>query len=91
MTRYEIQIQEGPPHGGLYELEQTTYFHVVDVDTQVVVLTLRGDMEASLSPDSGPWDNYRFSGMQDITLAPDRQSVLVHYHDGHEEIVPLPG
>lgn len=91
MTRYEIQIQEGPPHGGLYELEQTTYFHVVDVDTQAVVLTFRGEMEASLSPDTGLWDDYRFSGVRDLTLAPEQRSVLVRYYDGHEETVLLPG
>jgi len=91
MTRYEIQVQEGALHGDLYELEQTTYFHVVDVDTQTVVLTFQGEMEASLSRDSGLWDDYSFSGVRDVTLAPDQQSVLVHYHDRHEEIVPLPG
>ena len=91
MTRYEIQVQEGPPHGDLYELEQTTYHRVVDIDTQEVVLTFRSEMEANLSTDTGLWDDYHFSGVRDVILAPDQRSVIVHYYDGREEAVPLPG
>ena len=91
MARWEVQVTEGPPHGDLYELEQTTYYRVVDADSQEVILTFRGEMEASLSTDSGLWDDYSYSGVCLVTLAPDQRSVLVDYHDGRRETVPLPG
>jgi len=83
-------VQEGAPHGGLYELEQTTYFYVVDRHSDEVVLTFEGEMEASLSTTTGMWDDYRFSGVREVLLAPDEQSVTVRYFDGREETVPLP-
>jgi hypothetical protein len=91
MGRFEVVVEQGPAHGDLYELEQTTYYRVVDRQSKEVVLAFEGEMEASLSRSTGLWDDYGFSGVSEVTLALDEQSVLVRYHDGREERVPLPG
>ena len=91
MARFEVRVEEGPPHGGLYDLEQTTYYRVVDAASGEVVLTFEGEMEASLSTCTGMWDDYRFSGVREVILAPDERSVAVRYYDGHEEVVGLAG
>ena len=88
-VRFEVKVEEGPPHGDLYELEQTTYYRVVDTQLKEVVMTFQGEMEAELSPDTGMWDNYRFSGVCEVIVAPDEQSVIVKYHDGREERTPI--
>jgi hypothetical protein len=88
--RFEIVVEEGPAHGDLYELERTTYYRVVDTHSQEVVMTFQGDMEARLSTSNGMWADHRFFGVYEVTLAPDGQSVVVKYCDGHEETVPLP-
>ncbi len=90
MGQFEVLVQEGAPHGGLYELEQTTYYHVVDRRSKKVVLTFQGEMEASLSTTTGMWDDYHFSGVCEVRIAPGEQSVVVRYHDGREETAPLP-
>jgi hypothetical protein len=88
--RFEVVVKEGSPHGDLYELEQTTYYHVVDTLAGEVVMTFRREMQASLSRDSGLWDDYSFSGVCEVAIAPDEQSVVVRRCDGREETVPLP-
>ena len=89
-ARFEVRVERGAPRGDLYELEQKTYFHVVDAATHEVLLTFEGLMEASLSRDTGLWDDYCFSGVRRIGLAPDGQSVTVQYWDGREEIAAIP-
>lgn len=89
LPRFEVVVEQGAPHGDLYELEQTTYYHVVDRATQQVVLTLQSEMEASLSRDSGMWDDYRYSGVCEVTIAPDETAVIVRYCDGREERMEL--
>jgi len=88
--RFEVVVEEGSPHGGLYELEQTTYYKVVDRHSGQVVLTFEGQMEASLSTTTGMWEDYHLSGVCEVRIAPDEQSVVVKYYDGGEETVPLP-
>lgn len=88
--RFEVVVEKGPPRGDLYELEQKTYYHVVDRVLQETIMTFEGLMEASLSRDTGMWDDYFFSGAREVCVAPDGQSVIVRYHDGIEEMVPLP-
>lgn len=90
MGRFEVLVAEGAPHGDLYELEQTTYYRVVDRHSNKVVMTFRGEMEASLSTTTGLWDDYHFSGVCEVLIAPDEQVVIVRYHDGCEETVQLP-
>ena len=82
-------VEEGPPRGGLYVLEQTTYHRVVDTRTQEVVMTFRGELEASFSATTGTWEDYRVSGVRAVVMAPDARSVIVRYHDGREESVVL--
>jgi hypothetical protein len=51
--RYIVRVEEGGGHGGLYELEQTTYYYVIDTRSQQVVLTFAGELSASLSTSTG--------------------------------------
>jgi hypothetical protein len=88
--RFEVLVEEGPPRGDLYELEQTTYYRVVDTHLKEVVMTFQGEMEASLSTTTGMWDDHRFYGVCGVTIAPDERSVIVKYCDGREEAVLLP-
>ncbi|OPZ15137.1 MAG: hypothetical protein BWZ10_01785 [candidate division BRC1 bacterium ADurb.BinA364] len=88
--RFVVRVEEGPPRGGLYELEQTTYFHVVDTRTNLPAMTFLGELEASLSAETGLWENYRCSGVREAAIAPDGRSVLVRRFDGSEETVGLP-
>ena len=88
--RYIVQTEEGPPHGDLYELEQTTYFHVVDTATGEIILTLRGEMYASLSREDAQWDDYSYSGVRDAAIAEDGHTLSVSYFDGTEEQISLP-
>jgi hypothetical protein len=88
--RFEVVVEDGYPHGGLYELEQTTYYKVIDRHSGEVVMTFEGQLEASLSTTSGMWEDYRLSGVCEVSIAPDEQSVIVKYCEGREEPVPLP-
>jgi len=88
--RFEVVVESGPPRGDLYELEQRTYYQVVDRHSNQIVLVFESLMEASLSTDTGMWDDYRFRGVREVIVAPDEESVIVKYHDGSEEMVPLP-
>jgi len=88
-ARFEVVVEEGSPRGGLYELRQTTYYKVVDRCSGQVVMTFEGQMEASLSTATGTWDDYRASGVREVSIEPDEQSVVVKYCDGSEETVPL--
>jgi len=88
--RFEVVVEEGPPHGDLYELEQTTTYQIVDRHSDQVVMTFESNMEASLSTTTGMWEGYRFSGVCEVSIAPDGQSAIVKYHGGREEAVLLP-
>ncbi|TFH15899.1 hypothetical protein E4H04_07525 [Candidatus Bathyarchaeota archaeon] len=90
MKRFEVRMVEGPPRGGLYELEQTTYFHVVDLQADEILLKFQGEMEASLSRDTGLWEDHRYSGVCEVVISPDEKTALVKYHNGNQEFVALP-
>jgi len=90
MGQFEVLVEEGLPRGDLYELEQTTTYRVVDRQSRQVVMGFQGEMQASLSTTTGMWNDYRFYGVCEVTLAPDEKSVTVRYHDGREERVPIP-
>jgi hypothetical protein len=89
-SRFEIVVRQGPPHGDLFELEQTTYYEVVDRRTQEVIVTFVSEMEAGLSRSSGLWDDYRFSGVAQVDITPGEEALLVTYHDGRQETIALP-
>ena len=84
-----VLVEEGPPRGGLFELEQTTYHRVVDTRTQEVVLTFRGEMEASFSATTGSWEDYHGSGVREVAVAPDEKTVIVKYYDDRTETIAL--
>ena len=88
--RFEVVIRHGPPHGDLYELEQTTYYQVVGTLSQQVVMVFESEMEASMSRDTGMWEDYRFTGVSEVAVALDERSILVRYHHGAQEVIPLP-
>ena len=88
-VRFVVLVEEGPPRGGLFELEQTTYHRVVDTRTQEIVLTFRGEMEASFSATTGSWEDYHGSGVREVAVAPDEETVIVKYYDGREETIAL--
>jgi len=88
--RFEVVEKKGSPRGDLYELEQRTTYHVVDRHTEEIIMTFESLMEASLSRDNGMWDDYVFTGASEVSITPDEQWVIVKYHDGLEETLPLP-
>jgi hypothetical protein len=88
--RYKVVDEKGAPRGDLFELEQRTYYYVVDTHTEEVVMSFVSLMEASLSRDNGMWDDYVFSGVREVVIAPDDQSVTVTYHGGLQEAFPIP-
>lgn len=87
---FEVVEEQGPPRGDLFELEQKTHYHVVDRRSEEIIMTFERLMEASLSRDTGMWDDYQFTGVDEVTIAPNERSVLVRYLDGREETLPLP-
>jgi hypothetical protein len=89
-VRFRVVVEEGPPHGDLYELEYATCYHIVDTCSGEVVMTFQGEMQASLSRTNGMWYNYTGSGICEVAIAPDEESVIVRGCDGRTEIVPLP-
>jgi hypothetical protein len=89
--RFRVTVEEAPPRGGVYELEQTTCYHVVDTQTGEVVITFQGGLRASLRRDTGQWDDYTCSGTSNVVIAPDGASVVVTDRDGRDEVVALPG
>ena len=89
--RYIIQIIEGSPRGDLYELEQTTFFHVIDTTSDQIILSFRGEMEASLSRETAQWEDTHYSGVCRVTISEDQQTVLVEHFDGNQELFQLPG
>jgi hypothetical protein len=86
--RFRVEIEEGPAHGDLYELEQTTYFQVIDRVAGAAVMTFEGEMSARL--DGGVWSDHQYSGVRDVAIMPDQRFVRVSFHDGREETIPLP-
>ncbi|NLE61107.1 MAG: hypothetical protein GX616_22395 [Planctomycetes bacterium] len=87
--RFEVVVEWGLPRGDLYELEQFVTFQVVEKRCNRVIMAFESKMEASLSSDTGLWDDYVLSGVSDVRIAADEQSVIVTYHDGTVESVPL--
>lgn len=88
VARFEIQVDEGPPRGDLYEFVQTTTYRVVDTHSGEVVLRVEGTLEARLSPDTGLWDDFQVSGARGVRLSDDGYSALVDWGES-KEVVPL--
>jgi hypothetical protein len=90
VPRFEVRVEEGAAHGGLFEYEQTTYYHVVDLRSNEVVMTFESETTASLSTGGGHWTDHNHTGVSHVSLAPDQRSVRVQYRDGWEASVALP-
>lgn len=90
VRRFKIKVEEGTGHGDLYELEKTTYYHIVDVRSQSIVMTFEGGMSASLSKTTGQWEDFQYEGVRKVVIVSNGQSALIKYYDGREETVPLP-
>jgi hypothetical protein len=90
MKRYEVRTVQGSARGDLFELEQTSYFHVVDLFEDKIILTFREDVEASLSKDNGLWTDYHYSGVCEVVISADEQTALVKYHDGNRKFFTIP-
>jgi hypothetical protein len=88
--RFEVLVEEGASHGDLYELEQTTYYRVMDTRSQEIILTFEGEMSASLSRSNAQWEDFQYGGVCQVSIAPDERSVLVNYYGGREETVLIP-
>lgn len=87
MSRYRIHVEEGPEHGDLFELEQTTWHRVIDTRTGEVVMTFEEEMSARLG--SGAWEGHERGGVREVRIGEDDRSVIVTYHGGREERVVL--
>ena len=88
--RYKVRVVKGSDRGDLYELEQITYFQIVDLISNKIIITFEEKMEATISRDSGLWEDYQYSGVYEVTISPDEKTALVKYHDGKQEYIALP-
>ena len=88
--RFEIRVEEAAAQGGLFEYEQTTYFHVVDLRSRETIMTFEGTTSVSSSQRGPGWTEGNHTGVSAVSIAPDGRSVQVTYHNGWQELVPLP-
>ena len=88
--RFQVLVEDEAPRGGLYELEQVTCYRVVDRHSNEVFMTFRGQLEASLSADTGMWDDFRSTGVRDVAITPDGLVVVAQFSDGRVEVHRLP-
>jgi hypothetical protein len=91
VPRFEVRVEEGAAQGGLFVYEQTTYYHVVDLRSNEVVMTFESETTtASLSAAGGHSTDHNHTGVSYVSIAPDQRSVRVQYHDGWEDSLALP-
>lgn len=86
--RYQVRVHEHHG-GGLFELEITTTYEVVDTATDALVMRFTGDYSASY--DGVGWAGGAAGGVREVTISPDDRSVEVRFAGGHIERHPLPG
>ena len=85
--RYEVRRHEHHG-GGLYELEVTITFDVVELATGTIVKRFEGGYSASYN--GSGWGDYVHSNLHDVTLAADGLHAEVHFSGGRVERVFLP-
>jgi hypothetical protein len=88
-SRWQLIESEGPPHGGLFELEIETTYRIVDRRTGAIVLERTGIYEASFG-DHGNWDEGTTTGVVKLEISADDRAALIHHADGTLERLPLP-
>lgn len=74
--------------GGLFELEITTTYEVVDTTDGAVVMRFSGDYSASY--DGVGWSDGAAGGVREVTVSADERWVEVHFAGGHIERHSLP-
>lgn len=84
--RYQVHkhVHEG---GGLFELEITIRWDVVDLRTGEIVRTFRD--ESSAHYDGVGWSGGASGSLVDVTVDVDQRAVLLHHAGGRVERVPL--
>lgn len=78
--RYEVRVHEHHG-GGLFELEITTTYEVVDTRTGAIVMRFSGDYSAAY--DGVGWGGGAAGGVREVTIGPDDRTVQVHFAGGH--------
>jgi hypothetical protein len=87
--KYLINERSSGAHGGLYELEEETYFDVVEIKTGKVLMTFERSTSATFG--AGQWQYEGSGGVSKVELGQGGRSVYVHYYGKPEpEIVQLP-
>ncbi len=81
MPRYEIRVELGHAHGGLYELEQQIWHEVYDTREDRVVLRFAGELEATLSTDGDGWTDLGGTGIVDVKVERGRYAVATRGED----------
>lgn len=77
--KYRIEERDGSAHGGLFELEQTHYFDIVNVQTGQVLMTFESEYAASFQG-NGTWGDGSSSGVEKIMFTDDGLALLVYYY-----------
>ncbi len=86
-SRFAVRVDEHHG-GGLFELEVTTTYEVVERATGAVVMRFAGDYSASY--DGVGWGDGASGGVVAVELTPAEDAVIVRFAGGSEERHPLP-
>jgi hypothetical protein len=85
--RFRIQVDEHHA-GGLFELEITIKYFVIDTWKNEVVMQLISETSAEMG--AGQWTNYSSGGVSEVRISDDEMFVLVsHYGSEVVEQIPL--
>ncbi|MCC6622111.1 MAG: hypothetical protein IT385_12685 [Deltaproteobacteria bacterium] len=87
IRRYEVRTREHHG-GGLFELEITTWYEVVDVVTDRVVMRFEGGYSASY--DGVGWGDGAAGGVAAVVISEDGRAVEVRLAGGRIERHALP-
>ena len=79
--------EENYSHGDLYELIETTTFYVFREGLKKPVYTFKGDYYADL--DGGIWVKSGATGVCDVKINNNEQTLTVIYYDKTQEIISL--
>jgi hypothetical protein len=90
-ARWRVRHSTGSAHGGLYELEQTHYWRVIDWASKEVVLEFEGESDQSYTGGPGGWSEATWVGTSDVSISDDGRAVIVETGGRDRRTVPLPG
>lgn len=86
--RWEVRVEEGSPHGGLYEYEQETFFHVIDRRSGTTVKTFTGHCTAAFDG-SGNWGDGHSGGVRQVVIDEEGRCAFAIHDDRMVERFPL--